>query len=468
MKKFWSLDRSGLTGITPQTFFIIIAAIFGVAFILITPPFEAPDEPVHFFRAYQISEGNLSVDKIGNTYGGELPQSIAETITKTYDQTGVAFHPDIKYSVSSTRNTLHIHNTHKNHLFDFSTTAYYSPISYIPQAVGIGVTRLMNAPPIISLYFGRLCNLAAWIALFYLAIRLMPYRKWAVVFIGLLPMALFQAASMSADVMAIGLLAVTLALILRFASSTTRLTSKQLIALTTLLTLLALSKQVMFLFAGLVLLLPKGLFKSQRLALASKAILITVPLLLFAIWSMHVKGITFSSSVNGIDPTQQERYVLHNPFEYLNVLFNTYFYSWSDGIVKSFIGNFGWVDAPLADTIVVPAYVALFLVIAASTGKTKQWLSGNQKILLGLIAIVYLLAVSTALYAYSTPVAFKIVVGLVGRYYIPVALLLIPILTGNWLVMSRKAYRRLAMISPVLLLVCSVITLYVRYYINNV
>jgi uncharacterized membrane protein len=457
-----------LTSLTPVSFFILIAAIFGVIFILITPPFEAPDEPVHFFRAYQVSTLNLSVDKVGTVYGGVLPASLQQTVSETWDKSNLAFHPNYKYHLGYTKNALRIKNTGATHIYDFSTTAYYSPVSYAPQALGIGVGRLFKTSPIVMMYLGRLFNLTAWIAMFALAIKLMPRKKWVVVFIGLIPMALFQGASLSADVPAIGLLALTVAYVFMLCEWRRKMSKWNILILTTLLALVCLSKQIMFIFVALALLLPSKLFNGKKNEYLVKSLLITIPLLIAAIWDLHVYGIPQSNAVGGINPHAQESYILHNPLQYLNALNNVYFFNWGDGIVKSFFGNFGWADTPLSDGIVTVGYIALFLLVVANADSEKIWLSKGQRAFLAILAFVYILALSTALYVYFSPVGFKIVYGLVGRYYLPLAILLTPVFYGNWLKISSKAYRRIAIWAPTFLLICSTITILVRYYINNV
>jgi uncharacterized membrane protein len=150
------------------------------------------------------------------------------------------------------------------------------------------------------------------------------------------------------------------------------------------------------------------------------------------------------------------------------VAFNTYFLNWGDGIYRSFFGNFGWVDTPLSEGIVALGYVALFILLAASPAVVKPWLSRRSKLIIGVIALAYLAAVTAALYAYFTPVAFNIVVGLVGRYYYPLILILVPLFWGDWLRINRITYRRIAIWSPIFLLACSMITIFIRYYVHNV
>jgi uncharacterized membrane protein len=457
-------------GIGPTRFFILSASVFGLLFTFTVPPFQAPDEPVHFFRSYQIAEGNLRVDRVGQTYGGVLPSSLEDTVRETAYSPQIAFMPGQKYDVQNTKEVISIKtDSGKEQAYDFSTTAYYSPVSYIPQALGVFIGKILTNIPIISMYLGRLLNLAVWIVLFVVAIRFMPQKKWAMVFVGLIPMALFQAASLSSDVIAIGVFAVTLALVLKFLAQSNPLGRKDILLLLGLLCALALSKQVMFVFLPIVLLLPARLFADRIRHYGTKAGLVVIPVILFGLWMLAAGNVPQSSAVNGVDPTIQREHVVDNPYNLLNAAVNTYFFSWGDGITKSFIGNFGWVDTPLAESFVVIGYIAMFLLFAANTTAAKKgWLSVKQKWYLLALGAIYVAAVTAALYVYFTPVDFKVIVGLVGRYYLPFALLLIPVLAGTWLFMSEKAYRRIATYAPLFLLTVSYITIYFRYYIGNV
>ena len=453
----------------PTRFFVVAASVFGLLLAFTVPPFQAPDEPVHFFRAYQITEGNLRVDKVGAIYGGTLPLSLESTVSKTAYSPQIQSVPYHKYDVDNTKAAFHIKTTGQKHVYDFSTTAYYSPVSYIPQSIGILLGKVTHTP-IISMYLGRLCNLVAWIAFFAVAIRLMPQKKWAVAFVGLIPMALFQAASLSADVMAIGLFVVSLAFVLKLVAQKERLARTDFAVLLGLMSALALSKQAMFVFLPLVLLLPGRLFTSRKSHYFSKLALLALPIILFGYWMLAAGNVPQSTAVNGVDPTAQRQHILHNPYNFLNASFNTYLFSWGDGITQSFIGNFGWVDTPLAEPFVVIGYITMFLLFVSSTASasTKVWLSVRQRRYLLLLGLAYVVAVTAALYVYFTPVDFKIIVGLVGRYYLPFALLLIPVMAGNWLSMKEKTYRRIATTVPLFLLAASYLTIYFRYYVNNV
>ena len=85
--------------------FLWIAALFGVLYIFITPPFQAPDEFFHFYRIYQLSEGQVLAIKEGNQVGGPLPRSL-QTVSLAFS--GLPHQPQNRQSLSQLWETLQI------------------------------------------------------------------------------------------------------------------------------------------------------------------------------------------------------------------------------------------------------------------------------------------------------------------------------------------------------------------------
>jgi Predicted membrane protein (DUF2142) len=55
-----------------------IVFILGIAFAVLVPPFQSPDEFNHFYRVYQQSEGHFwgEIDSTKTKLGGYIPQSL--------------------------------------------------------------------------------------------------------------------------------------------------------------------------------------------------------------------------------------------------------------------------------------------------------------------------------------------------------------------------------------------------------
>jgi uncharacterized membrane protein len=56
--------KSSFYSVSPEKAFIFVGIIFGILFLLLTPPFQVPDEPNHFFRAFHVSEFGVLAQKI--------------------------------------------------------------------------------------------------------------------------------------------------------------------------------------------------------------------------------------------------------------------------------------------------------------------------------------------------------------------------------------------------------------------
>jgi len=103
------LDRLSVCGIQPERAFLIVGFIFGVAILILTPPFQVPDEPQHFFRAFQLSEGRfrdlvvLAPDEKdgmrSGRYGTMLPKSLSALVDSS-DVANIRFRPQSKVKIS--------------------------------------------------------------------------------------------------------------------------------------------------------------------------------------------------------------------------------------------------------------------------------------------------------------------------------------------------------------------------------
>jgi uncharacterized membrane protein len=454
----------------PLKFFVVLSCIFGMTFLLLAPPFQGADEPVHFFRAYQISEGHLVSTKTADgKVGGYLPADIRQIFHIT-ESPSVQFYPQLKYKIGATKAALEVPRSHQNIFYAFPASASYPPIAYPLSSFGILLTRLLHMPTMVALYAARLGNLLTWIILVGVAIYVLPSRKWALVAVGLLPMALFQASTLNGDAVTFGTVILLLSLILKIRAENTHVTRKMGLLILALSAAMVLTKDVMFFFLPLALLIRKESFQAIGQSRIFKAGIIILPLVLFCGWLYLTRNISSAAAFdNGQNPTKQMHFILSSPYSYVNVLWNTYFYTWGDSITRSLVGDFGWSDAPLSESIVVIGYLGLALLFMGSYEKKyKEVLSSKSRQLIASVAAVYWLAVSTALYVYYTPAGFKIIVGLQGRYYIPLLMLAIPLFRVKGIRIDPLLYRRVAISLPIFLLVCSTITIYVRYFVNNV
>jgi len=423
----------------PRLIFTAIAAIVGLLMAFLLPVFMAPDEIGHFDRAYQVGEGQLLGRAEGIRTGGTIPQAIIgpdKFFTRTNDQ-DLAKKPYLKYLFKKI-------DTKSVKYTDFSSQAVYSPVNYIPQAIGIDIARFVYPSIGTMVFLGRLCNLATYIFLVGLAIRTVKKGKWVYVVIGLFPMALHQASSLSADMMTIALALLWLAHLQNLFMQETRITRQQWIWSLVLISCLALTKQSNILLALPVLFLPVRIFKESRDKL--KYVLAVGVLSLFLLggwyWLMHAAHYSFQTHAQ-VDPlvsqSLQMQYILHHPLDYTVALVRTYIHAGphypniADSLVVNTYGSFGFLLYSLPLVLTIAGYGLLLVTLLYKDDskkkmspiqlKTIRWLSLVNVITL----ILSLIVIATLEYLTWTEVGDKQVNGLQGRYFIPLLPLLVPV-----------------------------------------
>ena len=148
---------------------VVLAAVFGLTLVALTAPFQAPDEPQHFLRAYQISEGGIFPRYRRDRGGGELPVSLTEV---SHRFARIRFTYKAKTSLEEIREALRVPLRPRDCQFIPFVTAIYSPVAYIPQATAFWIGRKFELPPLALMYMGRIANLIAWVAFGYVALCL--------------------------------------------------------------------------------------------------------------------------------------------------------------------------------------------------------------------------------------------------------------------------------------------------------
>ncbi len=188
--------------------------LFALAYSFITAPFRGADEFNHFFHAYHVSTGRILAHRAAyGVIGGELPASLLNLATLAADFPSM---PDIKLSAAQFRSANRIQlNESERVVTNFSNTALYSPLVYLPPAIGIAFGRLVSAHPLWLFYLARCLSALVVSALLGLAIRTLPPPAGSFAVFPLLPMALFQTAMITAN-------GVTIALSLLFAAEILR------------------------------------------------------------------------------------------------------------------------------------------------------------------------------------------------------------------------------------------------------
>lgn len=299
----------------------------------------------------------------------------------------------------------------------------------------------LNTPPLVLLYLGRLFNLFAWIILVYWSIRLLPFNQWLFVLLALLPMSIFQAASLSADTTTNGLSFLLTSVFLRYSfDDQAQLHRQQIFWIAVLAVLITLCKNVYTPILCLGFMIPKEKFGSNKnylLTLILLGCLVTAGL---AYSAYNVKGL-----LNQIHPIEtlygQEGVPKINPDKQLDLIMSDIpaflsrvvhsFDTYKKTIYQTFIGRLAWLDVFFEDWYYHLAwgYLCLVAIFGSPTPKEMSMIHRGT-MLISCLAV--LLAFSVTMYLSWADVGEKTISNLQGRYFIPIGPILFSLLANNF------------------------------------
>lgn len=415
----------------PWQLTLVLSLATGTMFAFCTPVTKSPDEHAHFFRAYHCSEGKLYACQAGNLVGDQLPDSLAAVTLR--------FHGCRPWS-NSAAFSLPL-DTHYRTFHPFPNTAMYSPVPYLPASSAIAAGRMANLTPLLLFYGGRLANVLAYAALATFAIRWMPVQKWMLFLIMLMPLPMFLAGSLSADVVTNGAAFLAIAMVLHFAIRAERVTPRSVAAIVLVFTIIALSKQVYCLLTLLFFMIPARKLGSRRQwALAALAV-IGLPLLLDLAWCLSVKSL-YMPLQPGVDPPAQLQYLLSHPCDFLAMLGQAIIECKAHLYVHT-VGVLGFQDTYLP-TAVYWLYWAVLLTIALLDISDECLLGTAARLISLAVHVTGLLSITALMYISWTAVGGKHIEGMQPRYLLPILPLALLPLQGLGRSILRERFTRRA------------------------
>ncbi len=385
------------------------ALVVGTMFVVANAPMQAPDEFTHYLRAEAISHGDFTFDKnhvfpddvqwLVSSFPGNFQKEVHErglgSVTGAYrdyfERRGEPFDGDAK---SSPVQLL---------------------LPYLPAALGIAAARLFGADALISFWAGRFANVLFYAVCVYFALRMAKRRRGALLFLSLLPLTLYMAASYSYDSMLLS------ALVLLCGALCAEPVGRRELLLFVFLCGFIISLKWLYLpLALLIFLLPKEKFgrankRPPRWVFCVGAALLG--LVFFALaegFAGLVSNVERIPYPDGVNVSAQIHYVLANPVRYLltaviDGYYNTFYLGAS--------GVFGWMDADCALTnLLVPMLFVLIAALYADDGRLQKKLDAP---LCGAIALLIYGLVVTGFYCTWSTLGSTSILGVQPRYFLP-------------------------------------------------
>ncbi len=422
-----------------------VVIVLALGYTAATGPFRAPDEPHHFFRAYQISEGHLIARRLGGDFlGDQLPTSLEKT---TSALSAYPNPPAIATSREGFSRAWKVKLKKETRAFIlFPGAALHSPFVYLPATLAISVGRFLHARPLTFLYTARCLNAILAGGLIGLALSRVWRQAPYLVALALTPMCLFQVGTLTADALTFGIVFLWCSEILRAQLALSP--PRSLLSWT----LLALGlSQLRF---------PYPLLGLLVFAVPSPNRLRFYPTFLAALFLPSLLWISMVQSLRvqmrplvEVDPAGQLQYVLAHPIQF--------FASMGAEIARSgyefwrqAVGVFGWLSLP------VPTWILFGVTLTWLVTMCSSRLELTRKARSAYLVIFAVCSILTVLVAYMAwnAVGSARVEGWQGRYAIPLLPLLAAGLANNslrgasWLKYCAIAFSLLANVASIVFL----------------
>ncbi|MCP3745968.1 DUF2142 domain-containing protein [Paenibacillus sp. A3M_27_13] len=404
-----------------QHIFLGISIIIGLAWLFILPPFQAPDENSHFYRAYGVTEGTIMCKNYkGSNAGSFLPSNLLE-FTNTLKSNQIRFNYDVKQNPRDVYDSYDLFPNKNSSFQEYVNSCVYSPVPYIPQTLGILIGKLLGGPWIVLFYLGRLFNFVFFVAITYHAIKIIPKLKVLLMLLALMPMTLHQSVSLSPDAITIAVSFIFMAYIMKIKYSYNEIIrGKDLSILITLACIIGVSKITYFPLALLVLLIPRDKYSTWRRYFLFNSSVILGSFAFSVIWVGFTRMVKMNFPV---EPVNQINNIIADPLSFIKLLSLSTFRN--DTLYSQFFGVFGWLDTPLPLILTIFYFVVLF-VVAIQEGDFKKDITIKSEIFNFIVSFSPLfignILIGLSLYLNWPQPTNQIIHGVQGRYYIPLAL----------------------------------------------
>jgi uncharacterized membrane protein len=460
--------------------FLVVFLVGGAAFIAVTPPGQNSDEPAHVQRAWQVAHGGLVATEAHDVpgvpdgaAGGFLPRQLGEFFEEAHFERGFqddALFRDLDWSkLGSYADDGH------DEWVTFTNTVQYPPVAYVPQVLAIWVSDALHLPFLVMIELGRVFGLLVVAGLLFLAAKLTPVSRTAVFAVGLLPSTIGQGAAFSADGVTIALSVLATVLTLRYALRSAALGWPRWVLLGVVFAAVALVKPTYAPLAILVVLIPVLNTAARRIwALVATGVVVVAAAAVTLFW-LHLTSWVNAGVNPANDPTLQKAYVLHHPFAFVSAFVKSVVLDGPTGLTdqkgeiwRGVFGDFAWLRAPLPMLFVLVLAVGLVLAMLVIEPRERAAVARLRHGVLwriGTVAAIVVVvgAVAAALYIYYTPTYGTVLMGLQGRYFLPVLLAVMLLFVGNRVIRQEHVWTFVFAASAVSV-AAAIVTIDLRFY----
>lgn len=394
----------------------VIIMLIGIIYTLIVPQFSVPDEYTHYLTSYSQSSillGEKAFDERGNVL---LYEDSSNALVR-------ASHPTVNEYVKEYDGLIGKEKFRINQPYISRAPLTLGSFGYFPQVLGVSLGRILGLNGIQTGVFGRISALLLFAVLISYSLKIIPKFFEKVLFtISILPMTLQQVCSYNYDSVLFTACFFLFVYLLYLVYEKEKI-SKLDIALVTLSSIVIATIKFVYLpILGLGLLIPR-----EKFTLKNGKILVILMLVVLSLgsylvvmkcnslfWNVHVSDTSSLINYNTFTISQ----VIQHPIREIAIIIATFQRFTADYISQMISGPLGWLEMNVPALQLSGFLMMLFYSLFSVEKKSKT----DQKVKLcsGLISMMIILIVILALQISWTPDNSMIVVGVQGRYFLPI------------------------------------------------
>lgn len=416
--------------------FLVISIPMGMLFILVLPRtvYVSQDDQIHLQRAVTLlSSSDVPWSKAFRTL--ELMST---------DVDGLNFSEiDKLYSDLDT-----IHEESKDQKANFGNNSLsFSRLLYLPYFIGFKISSFLRLNFTSMIAVAKLCNFLCYTIILYFAIKISSYAKKIFFVLALFLSNIFYASQFSSDPTITASLMLAIALFLRMLEMQ-YIPPRYIIIFALAVTWASLPKAIYCPILLLLLLIPSQKFGDRKRAIACKATMCSLMVLLAATFVLPMLSGGMTGDFRGGDTSvsQQIIHIIQHPLHFITT-FSKFTIRNLPGLIMSQPTSVG-IYLPLRYTQYVLSFINLMYmvllgyVIFTSRKSAKIYTGWMRMAILAMYLIVVYSAIG-ALYLSFTPVGAGTVEGFQDRYLLPVLPLALVLLVPTTKVANKKREEKL-------------------------
>ncbi len=397
----WKVERT----------FLYLAIPISIIYSVFLLPGNVPDERLHFFRAYSISDGNLitNIQTQKEAIPGDI-MSMRDYKLDTYDQYKAIIGEKTNYT-SEIRE-------------EYNPAGGYPFIMYVFPSIAILIGKILGLNIYLVFNLARIFNIIFFLICGYYSIKYIPFGKLIVFAFLLNPLMIQEAASVASDafINATTIFFISFSIYLMFLKREIILSEK--IIYIALIIAISFAKYIYFplSFISILLFWSKGFKEKKNKIFIILTLILSVILgfLSYYIGTLYEDVRPYVLD-NNISSKGQIAFILNNPLGFVKVLIRNLYLNGETYNYQLWGGSLGFLEINNRGILV---YMYLFILIfSAFLEKSEISLSKLQKVYILMICFGIGVLVFSGLYLTWTPVGHNLIDGIQGRYFIPVMLL---------------------------------------------